>query len=106
MYLSILPLHHWKTSETSYNATLESCGKRSAALGQCLILNQKQQIPTSWCSVETWVNMLLEMQRVHPKDALNCKAQLQAVKGHSQAGTWILAQLSKEPQGSSEETLL
>lgn len=46
------------------------------------------------------------MQRVHPKDALNCKAQLQAAKGRSQAGTWILAQLSKEAQGSSEEPLL
>lgn len=48
---------------------LESCGKRNAALGQCLVLNQKQQPPTSLCSIETGINTFLKMQRVHPKDA-------------------------------------
>lgn len=46
---------------------LESCGKRNAALGQCLDLNQKQSTPT--CSIETWINTFLKMQKVHPKDA-------------------------------------
>lgn len=41
-----------------------------------------------------------------PEHAMNCKAPLQAVKGHAQADTWILVQLFKDAQGSSEETLL
>lgn len=41
-----------------------------------------------------------------PEHSLSCKAPLQAVKGHAQADTWILAQLFKDGQGSIDETLL
>lgn len=104
------PLHKWKIFEASYNAAFGKLWEEECCTWA--MPGFEPEAATSHFSMfyRDWNKHISKDAKSTPQGcrehALNCKAPLQAVKGHAQAGTWILAQLFKEAQGSSEETLL